>query len=304
MSPITSTIIRNTLRSCSKSSSPGDDQISYYHLWHLPSTHAFLAILFNRILFDSSSCPSIWCSGKIILIYKKGNPNDPCILLSSHCTYTWTIGELFHKILARRLEKYCLANNIIDPSIQKGFLHNVSGIFEHIASLTSILNQAKDLSMLVNITFLDHKNAFGSIQHDLVMSMLQTLNVPDPIVAYLNCYSQLVGHIHTNDWNTPPFQIQQGAFQGDTLSPIIFLLLARFSILSLIYHIKDTHFYAHFLTQEVSLPEACSHSIQEKETIKLSKEMKVREHTVRVHMRAREDQSEKLLANCMADTAA
>lgn len=65
MSPITSTTIRNTLRSCSKSSSPGDDQISYYHLWHLPSTHAFLAILFNRILSVSSSCPPIWCSGKL-----------------------------------------------------------------------------------------------------------------------------------------------------------------------------------------------------------------------------------------------
>lgn len=125
------------------------------------------------------------------------------------------------------MEKYCLANNIIDPSIQKGFLHNVSGTFEHIASLTSILNQAEDLSIPVNITFLDLKNAFGSIQHDLIMSMLQTLKVPDPIVAYLkSCYSQLVGYIHTNDWNTPPFQIQQleGVFQGDTLSPIIFLI--------------------------------------------------------------------------------
>ena len=39
-----------------------------------------------------------------------------------------------------------------------------------------------------------------------------------------NSYAQLTGIVKTKKWHTPCFKIQRGVFQGDTLSPLIFLL--------------------------------------------------------------------------------
>ena len=110
--------IKKTLQKCSSSSAPGDDGITYHHLKKITSTHHFLATLFSKILLFSHSPPSSWCSAKTILIHKKGDPSKPSnfrpIALSS------CVGKLFHKILARRLDTYLLANHIIDTSLQKG----------------------------------------------------------------------------------------------------------------------------------------------------------------------------------------
>ncbi len=55
--------------------------------------------------------------------------------------------------------------------------------------------------------------------------MLSLAKVPHVVVNYTqDCYSQLHGYVHTKDWITPFSPILQGVFQGDTMSPIIFLL--------------------------------------------------------------------------------
>ena len=39
-----------------------------------------------------------------------------------------------------------------------------------------------------------------------------------------NTYSQLSAVIATKKWRSPSFQISRGVFQGDTLSPLLFIL--------------------------------------------------------------------------------
>ena len=153
------------MRNCSSKSSPGVDGISYSLLKRLPSCHHFLATLYSKILLGINEAPPIWCSGKIILIYKKGDTSSPGNFRP--IALTSTIGKLhvFHKFIARRMEKYCLANDIIDTSIQKGFLTGINGTMEHIFSVTSVLEHAKSNGLPLNISFLDLRNAFGSVSH-------------------------------------------------------------------------------------------------------------------------------------------
>ena len=111
-------------------SSPGQDQITYFHLRNLPCTHHFLATLFTKILLTEQEPPSSWFSAEITLVHKGGDPSQPGnfhpIALSS------VIPKTFHKILAKRLERYLLRNNIIDPSLQKGFLLGINGTVERV----------------------------------------------------------------------------------------------------------------------------------------------------------------------------
>ena len=161
--------------------------------------------------------------GRLILVSKCDDTSDPSCFRP--IALTSTIGKLFHKILARRFEKFCLANGLIDPAIQKGFLHQVSGAVEHISSVNCIINQAQELNLPLHITFLDLQNAFGSVPHQLISDILHMVRIPASVIQYVvDSYSKLQAYVHTRCWDTPHFPIRQGVFQGDTMSPIIFLL--------------------------------------------------------------------------------
>jgi len=75
------------------------------------------------------------------------------------------------------------------------------------------------------ITFLDLKNAFGSVPRQLIFDMLKAVQVPSQIQSYIESfYCQLYLTVVTKNWETPPIPFNCGAFQGDTMSPIMFLL--------------------------------------------------------------------------------
>ena len=135
------------------------------------------------------------------------------------------IPKLFHKILAKRLESYLLKNGIINPSIQKGLLSGVNGTAEHIFTTTAIIDDAIQHDSPLAVTFLDLQNAFGSVAHGLITDILTHIKLPDSLlITYIsNGYSKLTASVKTEDWRTPMFEIKRGMFQGDTLSPVIFL---------------------------------------------------------------------------------
>uniref|UniRef100_A0A1X7V0K1 Reverse transcriptase domain-containing protein n=1 Tax=Amphimedon queenslandica TaxID=400682 RepID=A0A1X7V0K1_AMPQE len=212
MSAITPAVMKKALSICSNGSSPGPDKISYFHLKNLPSTHHFLATLFSKIILPCHKAPSSWCVGNLILIYKKGDITCP----SNFCpiALTSTVGKLFHCILANRLERYLLQNGYINPNLQKGFISGVDGVLENILSLNSILNISNCHNLPLFMTFIDLRNAFGSIHHSLINDVLHTVNLP-PIILYItNLYSKLSASIITRQWSTPSFKISRGVFQG------------------------------------------------------------------------------------------
>ena len=207
MSPIAPGIIKQALRKCSSKSAPGCNGISYYHLKHLPSCHHFLATLFSRILLEEHSCPSSWCVGKIILSYKSGTRSDPGSF--QPIALTSTIGKLFNRILASRLERFIRGNAIVDPHIQKGFLSGIPGTLEHMFTISAILNNSKSHCLPLYMSFLDISNAFGSISHKLICDILNHIKVLIQITTYINhAYSQLRGFVSTLNWSTDEFSIE------------------------------------------------------------------------------------------------
>ena len=173
MSPVTPSIVRNVLCKCLNGSTPGPDGISYYHLKSLHCTHHFLATLFSKILFTSHIAPSSWCSAKLILIHKKDDKSCPSNFRP--IALTSTIGKVFHRIISRRLETYRLSNNLVDPSIQKGFLSGIDRVVEHILSLNSIITTS---NLPLFMTFIDLRNAFGSVHHTYIKDILTLIKLP------------------------------------------------------------------------------------------------------------------------------
>ena len=106
---------------------------------------------------------------------------------------------------------------------------------KHIFAIQQTFSNAKEHGLPFSLSFIDLKNTFGSVSHQYILDMLSHVNVPAIVHLYIsNLYSSLSAYISTKDWSTANFQIEKGAFQGDTLSPLLFLLAFN-PILQVVY---------------------------------------------------------------------
>ena len=99
-------------------------------------------------------------------------------------------------------------------------------VFEHIYSVSAIMQDAILNRKPLMTIFIDLKNAFGSVSHRLIFDMLRVVRVPSFFFDYIQSfYSQLSVSIVSDHWETALIPFQRGVFQGDTLSPMVFLLV-------------------------------------------------------------------------------
>ena len=215
--------VKEVLSKKKASSSPGDDGIFYGHLKNLESSHHFLATLFSKTLLSSPSPWEGWGASSIVLIHKAGDVGEPSNFRP--IALTSCIGKVFHQILSERICKYLVTNGFIDSQVQKAFIGNLSGCQEHNLLKREIINHAKASKKTAHITWFDLEDAFGSVSHDLIPICLSQMHLPQNVRDYIvSLYGCLRGKIRTSNWISEEFSFDKGVFQGDPLSPIIFLM--------------------------------------------------------------------------------
>ncbi len=133
------------------------------------------------------------------------------------------IYKLFMSIMANRLVNYSIDNNFMSSS-QKSARPN-EGCYEHTYILQSLVLDAKHHQKNLFLAWLDLRNAFGSIPHDVITITLSHLGVPDSVVNLVkNVYTNASTEVRTPTGTTPSIHINAGVKQGCPLSPILFNL--------------------------------------------------------------------------------
>jgi hypothetical protein len=122
------------------------------------------------------------------------------------------------------LNSYAEQNGVFSPQ-QRGFrvgkqtqdlLHAMLSAFEdaHI--------HRRELYVL----YLDFSNAFNTVPHDRLFLVMRQLGVPaDGIAAVRNIYDGQTTVVITPHGDAGPVDIERGTIQGDTLSPLLFLIM-------------------------------------------------------------------------------
>ena len=136
------------------------------------------------------------------------------------------IGKTYHLLLANLLTTFLTANKLIDPTLQKAFIPGINGCIEHNIVIYEVIKDPKNRKKTCHITFFDLEDAFGSAPHSLIDHTLERNFIPPIIRKYFhNMYKHSTAVVESNAWRSDPFKFKRGVFQGDPISPVIFLLV-------------------------------------------------------------------------------
>ena len=101
--------------------------------------------------------------------------------------------KIFTPIIRNRLYNFLAEKNYIESNVQKGFLDNISGCYEHTEALTYVINHSRKKQRNLVVTLTELKNAFGEVDHKLLGEVLKYHKVPDHIIT-------LITSLYTDDF--------------------------------------------------------------------------------------------------------
>ena len=87
-----------------------------------------------------------------------------------------TIAKLYTGAWADRLSTWAEGADILSTA-QKGF-RSFDGVIEHNLMIQCAINEARERGREVHIAFIDLQNAFCSVPHSLIRSVLERSGVP------------------------------------------------------------------------------------------------------------------------------
>ena len=165
------------LMSAPNRSSPGQDRISYADFKaHLAQCIEVLTSVYN------CNIPSDWKQATIKLILK-ASPDSADLSEWRPISLLLTTYKIFMKILERRLVPWIVRTGRLLPC-QKGSLPR-NGLQEHVFGLNMAITGFRHQSSKMFVKFLDLADAFGSIDHLLMLESLNVYGYPENLIEKL-----------------------------------------------------------------------------------------------------------------------
>ena len=223
---ITTQFTRTTYDKCvkrlTKGKAPGPDNIPNDIIKSLPPQCHDLIYLFFHHCYKQKEIPTQWKHSKTILLHKKEDPtqlaNYRPIALAN------TIYKLYTSTLTSLLTSYGKQHRLLHFS-QEGFRpqRNTS---RQIQMILASLEDARLTNKDIYITYIDFRNAFGSIDHARLLALMEDLGYPSDAIAIIgNIYKDsTTAFTGSHFGTTPPINISRGTIQRDTLSPYLFII--------------------------------------------------------------------------------
>jgi hypothetical protein len=182
-----------------------------------PNAQSAITTLFNKCL-STGHIPKQWKDGRIFPISKKqtfdGNLyNTRPISLIEH------IKKVYTKILTNRLNSIFTKHKILNPHNYIALPGNSTNIPIHI--LNNFIEDATCNKQEIWILSQDMSKAYDSVNLDLFTKALYRIQMPSQLVQILtDLLTNRSNQVITNFGLTPPYPVQDGIDQGETITPL------------------------------------------------------------------------------------
>ena len=218
--PITAEEVSNAIKKLPAKKSPGADGVTYDTLKaNTRKLTPALTAIFN-VCMTHCRVPSDWKTGIISLLPKTQTPSQDItewrpisLLLTSY--------KLFMSIIQKRIMPWICDTGRLSQR-QKGSLPR-NGLQEHVFCLKSAVTDFLHQSSKLFVTFIDLKDAFGSIDHEFMISCLQAASYPPYVIQITrDVYTNSTFIVKTAEGFSQPINRHKGIVQGDPWSLICF----------------------------------------------------------------------------------
>jgi hypothetical protein len=211
--------VEESLLSLRTTKSRGPDVISAQFLFSIRAQLKYpLLFLFNLSLVESIF-PSIWKTSQVIPIYNTGDPRS--VFNYRPISGLPLIGKLFEKIVHKRIErrfKLVLSTN------QHGFYSRRSTTTSALEFSSFIKDSFKNISQ-VDVIFTDISKAFDSINHKVLIYILDKLGIGEPLLSWFKSY--ITGRrqfVSLFNQKFLEYLVTSGVPQGGHMSPLFILM--------------------------------------------------------------------------------
>lgn len=180
------------------------------------------------------------------------------------------LSKVLERVVMRQFSNFLSYNNLLNP-YQSGFRPSHSTC-SALIKITDDFRKAVDDRQLTLLTLLDFSNAFNCVDHDILLSILRSLNISGSVAEWFTSY--LCGRrqrIRSDGIESDWCDVTAGVPQGGVLSPILFSVFINTLVSVLKY--SSYHLYADDLQLYVTcgpdeVPEAINRMTADLEAVK------------------------------------
>ena len=202
---------------------PGKDGVQGYWIKNLDSLHERIAIQFNRILGGEDQLPQWMTYGRTVLCQKdrsKGTAVDnyrpiTCLPL---------LWKLLTGMIAEEMYLYLEAENLL-PEEQKGCRRKSRGTKDQLLIDKTVLKDSKRRHTNLAMAWIDYKKAYDYIPHSWISECLELVGIAENVISFLQrSMRQWKLLLTANGEELCEVDVKRGIFQGDSLSPLLFIV--------------------------------------------------------------------------------
>ena len=214
--------VQKKLKSFPNWKSPGPDGVQGYWLKNFNSMHKYLAEYLHRLV-QGENIPMWMTKGKTVLIQKdKGKGTVSSNYRPITCLpIVW---KLLTSLIADDIYHHLETKSLL-PQEQRGCRKRTKGTRDLLFIDKMILKEVKNRKKSLAMCWIDYRKAYDLISHSWILECLMCFGISEEICnlleksmkswcVELTCGENVLGQVN----------IRRGIFQGDSLSPLLFII--------------------------------------------------------------------------------
>ena len=139
-------------------------------------------------------------------------------------TYLPTIWKLLTSILAKVVYQHLSDNELLFAE-QKGCQKGARGTLDHLCIDKAVLHEVRQCRKNLEIVWIDYRKAYDSVPHSWISFCLHTFGVANNICVFMaHVMMQWRTKLFCRDIFLGAVHIHRGIFQGDSFSPLLFIV--------------------------------------------------------------------------------